>query len=228
MNSYHILSWNVLYRPHEERYHPNSIILKKFPVESDRMLKIIEFLSDKIQENTILCLQESSVELNNLLETNFSSKTRIFLSFKVDDNESLFIMAPSDFKLEFSGKLLSARGCQIISNKTTKVVNCHLTPEKFSSISPVKFIQFLDFDIKKTLIICGDFNHEHKFLKQSLIDTNFICPFFGKTYKNKSIDHILIRSPIILYNQIHYPRLFLSDHDMIGVFVEINENNLSF
>lgn len=62
-----IISWNVMMRCYEEKYHPKSKILQTYPKEECRVAGIITLLQAKADDETVICLQEySSVILDKL------------------------------------------------------------------------------------------------------------------------------------------------------------------
>ena len=232
---YHILSWNVLYRKHEEHYNPQSEILKIYPEEENRLDAIVTFIiTNVINSNsitssldissapsTIICLQEVSLTLLKKLRTAFDPVNYTIFAYNLEREEYLVIIAPIDFQLLYSGKYMSAKACQIITNDKIRVVNCHLTPQRFCRIHPVEVLYALNKDRSIPLAVVGDFNEEYRLLRRQLgNNSEFILPYFHKTYKNKSIDQIILSHPdhfLEIKNPQHFPKGYLSDHNMIGL-----------
>lgn len=225
--AYHILSWNVLFREHELHYKPNSEILKAYPLETDRVQGILEYLRQHIQPHTVVCLQEVSLELAMYLQHFAHQTNRSVYTYNVSKTEQILTITPSGFELVYAGNPLGSRGCLAVRNKDLCVVNCHLTPERFCHVCPLEFIQKLEVDPAFPLVVAGDFNAEYRFLRKSLEATQFYAPYFPKTYKNKAIDQMVLSPTISVLAKDHYPRVNLSDHRMIGLLLQIQQPALS-
>ena len=51
-----IISWNVLHIAYEKEYNPNSLILKKYNNDNDRLMDIIKYIKTIIDSQTIICM----------------------------------------------------------------------------------------------------------------------------------------------------------------------------
>jgi hypothetical protein len=79
MSTLKLVTWNTLYRYHEEKYVPDSYVLKAYPFEKDRIrdqvVTIREILAS--HSNTILCLQEVPGDLLSELKIAFGTKYHV-------------------------------------------------------------------------------------------------------------------------------------------------------
>lgn len=211
-----ILSWNVLYINYEKKYCPNSKILQKFDnKEGERLNHIIFVLLQQVGTNMIFCLQECSFELLRELNIFFSSNYNIF-AYNVQEDEYLVTITPNDFKCIFSYKNESSNGYLIVENDKYIVVNCHLIPQRYSNINILKYLNSLKIS-SKPIFIAGDFNEKHNIVKRQL-GNNYICPYYGKTYKNRSIDHIIFDKNYIDYKIDNICQDNISDHNPIILY----------
>jgi exonuclease III len=216
----YIASWNALIRAYEEKYNPESDILKLYPDESVRVKEQFDFILANAT-NSIVCLQECSGKLVSLLEEFFVN--RKFTLFKEciseEFDEYLITIAPSTFRKEKSFPFDGAHGLLIVSNNQTRIINCHLKPQKLAKVNILNYFKFYTSD--KRLVICGDFNEKHQFVSKGL-RSRFVVPKFGLTYRKKQIDYIMFENrghpkvenhlQIIKKRTVISP---LSDHRMI-------------
>lgn len=216
-----IVSWNVLYRKYEERYNPNSLILHEYPEEFLRVIQIVAFIYNQMTKDTIVCLQEVSSMLLDALTSVFKHSHRIF-DYQDSREDFLVIIAPNNFYLDFCLSHKTSNGYISITDGNINVITCHLIPQRFISrnTNVLEYLRNLCKSNRKTFI-AGDFNEQYKIVKSKL-DNDFICPYYGKTYKRKALDHIIFKSSIedkYLVNKIDNE--FLSDHDMIVLEIEL-------
>lgn len=215
-----IVSWNVMYRPYEEQYNSNSVILKKYPNEKIRSIEIINTLLKFFTEDTIFCLQEVTLYIICLLSDIFSKTHNIFFH-NVQNDEYLVTVAPKeDTILLKSWSHFTSNGYLLINYKNTQIINCHLKPQQYikkASIKNLDYLKSLKNDNINTFII-GDFNEHYKNLISKLSD-HFTCPFYGKTYKRKLIDHIIFDIQNLQYTTLNI-KTDISDHNLI--ILEIN------
>ena len=66
------------------------------------------------------------------------------------------------------------------------------------------------------VLIAGDFNENHKKVNEEL-GKYYICPYYGKTYKNKSVDHIVFVIDEAKYKTTLIKHEQLSDHHAIAL-----------
>lgn len=208
-----VVSWNVMYREYEEEYNPNSEILKKYVNEQLRIEQILIFIRENITPNTIICLQEVSNDLLWKLSEVLISSFNIF-SANVENNNNVVTLAPKSFlQDDFCNSSSVSHAYVVINNGKTRIINCHLKPQRFAKGDVLEFVKNMK-KVDTTTFIAGDFNELHKNVYKKLHD-NFICPYYGKTYKKKAIDHIIFDlSDVTSYKVCKKPN-DLSDHDMI-------------
>lgn len=207
-HSLSVFSWNVLYRKYEEQYNPHSDILKKFPEENDRQQGILEMIKHYINPYMIMCLQECDKQLLDLLK--HTIRTHTIFSTKIRDDEYLVTLSPYGFLKEDCENHPSSNGYLIISNKKYRIVNCHLLPQRYAKVDVLGFIKNLPTD--KITIVAGDFNEGYYKVSEKL-NNRYLIPRYGKTYKHKEIDFIIIDTKIRYHvNQITNN---MSDHKAI-------------
>ena len=216
-----IISWNVLYRKYEEQYNSNSSILKKYPNEYLRAIQIVTFIYKQITENTIICLQEvSSMVLNNLTAV-FRISHNIY-HYQDSNEDFLVTITPKNFRLDFCQSHKTSNGYMSVTDGKMYVINCHLKPQRYISKN-TNILEHLK-SFRKTnnqTFIAGDFNENHKIVKSKL-DNDFICPYYGKTYKSRAIDHIIFDTEEKnSYEVKKVDNEFISDHDMIILDIEL-------
>lgn len=181
--SYTLITWNTLHIYHEEKYVPESNIMKSFPDESDRINTMINQLKSLLDNRTkmIACLQEVSGDLLEKIYVNFSDKYKIY-EFEhnripthvstekyTSPKEYLITLISKDIyetgvdiaKLQFEkeGKAMLA----VVFNNNLIVINTHLpiAIERDELILSImnKFVKTYEEEkIVKNIIICGDFN----------------------------------------------------------------------
>lgn len=209
----HIVSWNVMYRKYEEEYNPESPILKKYIDEKLRIEEIIIFLRDNILSNSIICLQEVSNDLLDKLTEVFVDTFNIF-SVNVEEKNNIVTLAPKKFYKEACRNSNHiSHGYLIVNNDEIRVMNCHLKPQRFC----ITDVLYSLINMRKegiTTFIAGDFNEQYKLVHKKL-HSIFICPYYGKTYKKKPIDHIIFDLDNINSYKVSKKSNELSDHEMI-------------
>lgn len=184
----------MLFRPYDIKYNKDtSAMLKKYPIESERLNDIVKFITINTDSNTIICLQECSEELMTRLEEAFGSTYDIFYqrtNNRSNRNDELIItMAPKTgyFYTISLHRFRGSRGYLGIANEDCRIINCHFRPMKFCRDDPIKAIESIPYD--KTNILVGDFNESYSKLSNKI--TRFQMTSVGHTYKRKQIDHII-------------------------------------
>lgn len=206
----HIISWNILYRKHEEKYNPNSIILKTYTNEKNRIIDTINLLQKYMKSDTIVCLQEVSYDAISILMRFFEHTHNIFF-YNVRKSEYLVTIAPRDFKLFKSYRNSISNGFLIIHNNKYFIVNCHLIPQRYTRYSVMDYL--LNLLSQNELFIVGDFNELYKNIKKQL-SKRYTCPYYGKTYKRKAIDQIIFNIDISYTTRL-IKQKNISDHHAI-------------
>lgn len=193
-----IMSWNTLYRLYEEKYNPSSNILKRYPNEKDRLDEIVDIIQVYADRHTVICLQEVSLQLLSLLRER--AGTNLIFEQKIREEEYLVTITPAaGFVKETWEQHPSGNGYLVVSNHKYRVVNCHLVPQKYTKVKVLEYIKNLPRD--KIMIIAGDFNAKYKHVVDAL-ESRYIIPRYGKTYKNKTIDHIIVDKSINIVNYV--------------------------
>jgi hypothetical protein len=208
-----IISWNVLFRKYEEEYYPNSKILEKYPNENERVTKIVAFLKENSNAQTVLCLQECSTQVLDSLVTIFKS-THFVYSYNIRDNEHLVTITPKEFQMVWSGPHNTTNGYLIVYNGLYHIVNCHLLPQRYAKSSVMKRLR--EFGEEYGIVfIAGDFNETHRNVKERLW-MKYSCPYYGKTYKHKAIDQIVFNLDMVYETSI-IKQEYISDHHAISL-----------
>ena len=185
-----IISFNTLHISYEKKYNPNSQIILNYPNDNDRLLDIYKIISENINNDTVICLQECSIVLLNLLKNKI---TYDIFSQEIDDDVFMVTIAPSifNFKIENIQKNKYeniAHGYLVMSNDNIRIINCHLIPKFAAKGDIYSFIN--DTCADKKCIIAGDFNEKYKNIAKYLQE--YTIPYFGPTYKkNKEYDQII-------------------------------------
>jgi hypothetical protein len=209
-----VLSWNTLFRQHDIKYNPMSETLRLYPDDNERNNNILSLIVNNSDKDTFICLQECSKELVELLKNNFSESHNIFICNVIDyEDEYLITLSPKWFKCyqeDMSKYPKIPRGYIILEGETLRIVNCHLKPQRHCDFDTMYIIKNLD---KKITIISGDFNEELKIVRKKL--TNYTIPHYGKTYKKKQLDHIIINRNHVEITTSMIQVNYLSDHKMI-------------
>lgn len=213
-----IISWNVLFRPYELKYNPSSLILNND--ESYRTKHIIAKLLENITNNTTaICLQEASSEFITMLRNNINHSIYDIFTYQIETNEYLVTIAIKGYNLYNTFKHPTSRGYLVIRNHHTTIVNCHLKPQYCCKENIMDYLTCF-YTTNKDVYIIGDYNEKYKNVKNSMYNTLFTVPFFGKTYKQRSIDHIVFYS--VLYNNYKtdiIEKNTLSDHN--GIILDL-------
>lgn len=218
----YILSWNVLLREYEEKYNPCSDILKTYPVELDRLHDIIKIIKNSISNETVVCLQECSSELINMLKETFRSFT--IHNKKIGENDYLVTMIPARVNSSIEEIETGIPHSQlIVKTNRFRIINCHLIPQKHCEIPILESLyRFCKEESTKINIVAGDFNENFKTVQHEF-GNEYIVPYFGKTYRYKQIDYILIETKN--KNILHIPFLInsvrVSDHQPIKLIVTL-------
>lgn len=211
---WNIISWNTLYREYEEKYHPDSFILKKFSNEKDRINSIIKLLLSYTDNNCIICLQECSNILLEEIQKKF--KNNLIFYQNIRNNEFLITITPLNFEKEVWSSHPSSNGYLVVKNGNFRIINTHLIPQEY-----VKKYCVLDYIMELPenyiTVVAGDFNENWATVNLKL-SRRFVVPKFGKTYKKWSIDHIILDKRIESYKKINNIKNILSDHNAIKIY----------
>ena len=209
-----VISFNTMYVKYEMKYNPTSKILSNYPDESKRLLSICEIILENIDINTIICLQECSSDLLYLLMQKLSD----YNIFSVEIDKDVFMVTISHTSLDFKQEHILksnydkiAHGYLILNNNNIKIINCHLIP-RFAAKKDMDIFSIIKENCKEKCIIAGDFNEKRNNLLKYL--PGFNIPYFGATYKNKEIDHIILNFEAeVVANKIN--TYSVSDHEAI-------------
>lgn len=188
-----ILSFNTLYVNYEKKYNPESNILLNYPNDTDRLLDILKIILENINTDTVICLQECSYNLLNILKDNIDLIYYNIFSQEIDIDVFMITIAPVNyyFKMENMPKNKYekiAHGYLVISNDNMRIINCHLIPKFAAKDDIYSFINETCSDKKS--IIAGDFNEKYKNIVKYLQE--YSIPYFGPTYKKtKEFDQII-------------------------------------
>lgn len=217
-----ILSWNVLLMDYEKKYNPNSIRLKKWKNEDDRVDIIINILSKNSDINSIICLQEVSILLFSKIKEIFSD--RLVFHKKVTDIECIVTITPKEYIEENINKNSATREILSVYNSKTgyRIINTHLKPQRYCNLNIMRYINSLS----NNTIVVGDFNENYKIVKKLL--NNFIVEYFGNTYKKKQIDHIVYDKKLYKKN-ISKTKIVvddISDHNLIILVYSSSDEEL--
>ena len=214
-----IISWNVLLRNHEEKYNPESSILKTWKNEENRCKNIIKILVDLIliKPHILICLQEVSDLLLKKIRTGFGISYMIFSQkLKTKIPEFLVTITPHHFiNQNIKQNYDIAKALLLVKNPTTgmTVLNTHLTPQRFCKYNVMQYLG----DTKNYTIIAGDFNEIYKNVNFNL-GKKYGVQKFGNTYKKNQIDHIIIlgkNTKVQNKNKINMNHI--SDHHLISL-----------
>ena len=211
-----IFSWNIMFRKYEILYHPESKIIETYPNENDRIDRIISILRYYITCKTFLCLQEVSSKILEKIIFNFENTHKIFsycIRSSEDENEYLVTVAPKEFNfnIKWSGEHETSNGYLVIQDDKTTIINCHLLPQRYAKSSVMDYLREFLIMYSGNIFIAGDFNENHKKLKNELYGY-YICPYYGKTYRKKPIDNIIFAVDKIKYRTSFIKHNYLSDH----------------
>lgn len=220
-----IISFNTMYIDYEKKYNPNSKILKDYPDDKNRLLKICEIISKNTTNDTIICLQECSTLLLSMLKNKIDTQFTVF-SLEIDTD--IFLVTIAHNSLYLNDELLPkniyekfAHGFLIISNNDIRIINCHLKP-KFVTKNNDSFLLIKNSSQTKKCIVAGDFNDKSNIFKNYL--EGYTIPYFGPTYKNnKHIDYIIFNYGV-KYEVKKLNTYSVSDH--CAIFLEITNNNI--
>ena len=190
----------------------NSNILKRYENEQERISDIIGIILNLLDEKTIFCLQECSEELIKEITSKLTVH-ELFIHY-VRNTENIVTIAPIhyNFKKEYIEQTNCANGVLSISNGVFRIINWHLIPRRFTNMDVFQYINSMFLNNIITFI-AGDYNIRLSELKKGLNDIQLI-PYYGKTYKNRQIDHIItntdcfFQTGLILQTEI-------SDHNII-------------
>jgi hypothetical protein len=225
-----------MHRSYEEKYNNDSQVLETFPWESDRIAHIIKILQKHVIDHTVTCLQEVSTETLQALIESFGQTHKIFY-YNIRDDEYLVTLTPfreaasgeldkpdmtfeqnPNFTLEYGTQGATANGYLVVTNGKYRVVNCHLLPQRFVNEHVLEYLKTFDKsdeDITVVTFIAGDYNECYNIVEDVLNDM-YICPFYGKTYKKRAIDHIVFtQNGPPLYKSAKVYSEYASDHHMI-------------
>jgi hypothetical protein len=215
---FRIISWNVLYRGYEEQYNPKSRILSAYPDEKERIAAVVDMVSNNVTENTVVCLQEVSKDVLDVLRVTFVAHN--IFSHHIRNDEYLVTITPPRFSLLKSFKHPVSNGFLVVTDKKSVIINCHLVPQRACRENIMEYLSTLSGN---NVFIAGDFNEEHSKVKLAL--SSWCCPYYGNTYKGRPIDHIVWYGLNTEYISGRILQRYISDHHMIGL--EIPEQSFS-
>lgn len=214
-----IVSWNTLFRPYEEEYNPSSRILSSYPNEWKRTVELTRRIMKYVDCNTIICLQECSAELVKMLRESVKNANVFFE--RAGTAEYIVIIAPIGFSKENWKKKKFFHGLLVVSNEKYRIFNCHLVPQRYSETDNMGYVN--NFPRDKITIVAGDFNEHFKAVASKLKD-RYTVPQFGKTYKKKQIDHIVIDRDMISSIRRVENMKDISDHNAIAMVFRVDVN----
>lgn len=192
----YILNWNTLVREYEQKYKPDSNILKIYPDENSRVefiVKIIkECLKDHDQNNIIVCLQEVSDKLLEKIQSGFSSLNILY--YKIKENENLVLLSSYESELILGESNDAVRGVLVAKIKDFYIINTHIVPQRYANVDTMAYISSLRKYGDK-IYVCGDFNEAYTKVREKLF-RYYTCPRYGKTYRKRSIDNIIFTENI--------------------------------
>jgi len=214
MSVIRFISWNVLHISHELKYNPNSIVLQCHPDETLRLKKIIELLREHTIDHTVICLQECSSEMLNLVSCEFN-KTHNLISQKIpkSKDEYLITLTPKFLKFSQEKKRIpkGANGLSIVVNDFLKIVNCHFKPQFTVKTETVLESLVKECDSSLLTVAAGDFNETSKAVKRTL-GSKFHVPYFGRSYKKRKCLDFIVFNLDIKYRSGIIDSSNLSDH----------------
>jgi len=188
-----VVSFNTLYINYEKKYNPGSSIIINYPNDNDRLLDILKIIIENINTDTIVCLQECSHNLLNILKNGIDLITYNLFSQEIDTDVFMVTIAPVNYSFKMENILKNkyekiAHGYLVISNDNMRIINCHLIPKFAAKGNIYSFINETCSD--KKCILAGDFNEKYKNIIKYLQD--YTVPYFGPTYKKtKEFDQIV-------------------------------------
>jgi hypothetical protein len=176
------ITWNVLFRYHEEKYVPQSEVLKKFPDEANRINAQIALIKDAIENSSsplIISLQEvpgdlmlrlKEITTHNLHICKHNRQVQVISTkwYTMDENEYLCTLIPKslgDFTQE-SYEFGIGKSALILNQGSMMLINLHTRPGKdgiFSLNVTYKIFcsKFLAQDPQNFVVIIGDMNNSY-------------------------------------------------------------------
>ena len=117
-----------MYINYEKKYNPNSHIISNYPDDNDRLLYISNFILKNIDIETIVCLQECSCELLNILKNKIDLLFYDIFSQEIDEDVFMITISPVNFSFKIENILKNkykniAHGYLIITNDNIKIIN---------------------------------------------------------------------------------------------------------
>lgn len=221
-----ICSWNVLHLIHEMNHNLHlSHVIKKYPNEALRLNAIIMNIRLLLGKNDVICLQEVSGDLYELIKTEFSGSCNIIIyehnrkpSIKdtklkspyIRDAEYLVTLVSK--KLSIIGKNTiqydeNGKAALAVTLDSIVIINTHL-PISISGTNAIKKLTEVYEKPDKQIVIIGDFNKSFSDLHSDFKTTEWnmsqlFFPRFAKSThrrcvsKNKFINKVIDRA--ILY-----------------------------
>lgn len=222
-----IFSWNILYRKYEEKFNKDSEILKKYPDENKRILDIVDILFSLLYEDSIVCIQECSIDILLMIKNSIQNNYSLFF-YHVRHKEYIVTIAPKKYKFYIETSVKNdtrcANGILSIRNNNIRIVNCHLIPSIFSEKDPLSIFDSLDLSV--STFIAGDFNEIYSKLSKKTSE-KYKAFFYGRTYRNRCIDNIIIdnktASDTLSISTHNIKTTNISDHNIICLIVIIDK-----
>lgn len=212
----HFYSWNVLYREYEQKYNPKSHILDIYTDETARIQSQTQLVISLLDNSSVFCLQECSWGLIKELRKRLPSYYTVFYR-KTDSQDYVVTVSPSFFKNKYIVYGSWCKGMVVIENNKYCIINCHLTPQRYSQYNVMKELQNITTDKKR--IICGDFNERYNRVFNFHKNT-FLVSKFNRTYKKKQLDYIMIEYPVKIISK-KICKNNTSDHALISIQVQL-------
>lgn len=191
--------------------------------------KIINYLREI--DADIICLQEvlynqflvlkQSLDMDGVFAANINKPTLMYGIATLSKNE---ILNKEHVFLESKGEQRGFLYTNVFSKKCCiDVINTHLGLDKYERIEQIN--QIIDYSnkLKKSKIICGDFNEKNISINKfndSAVYTNYQdIPTFEKS--NARIDYILVDKSLQIY-KYNVDKINLSDHYPIITYIRLN------
>lgn len=238
-----IATWNVLYRSFEEKYVPESDILKTYE-EPQRIIHQLNFLDQLLSKNNIVCLQEVSGDLLEEIKLKFGEHfdvssikhnrepQKCIYEYKFP-TEHLVTVSNKKHKLSFTDILNydDKKGALIIGNDEYLIINVHLPIYK-DTVNPTETIvttlyeQIIKNNLNKKIILCGDFNRIYDEMLIEIYNSSVAdnCLFSTCMESNGSIPLITIPRE---NKTLDYIVAFSEENNMTLVNFEVLNTNTS-
>ena len=166
--------------------------------------------------NSIIILQEVSLCLLLKIKDVFKDKTVFF--HQLTENEYLVTITPNCYNKENWEQNDISNGFLSVKKDNLRIINTHLVPQRYTKHKVMEYIFNLPNDINT--IVGGDFNESWKRTKIAL-ESRYVLPFFGNTYKKSQIDHIIFDKNFeCSYKAERFLCEKISDHNLVKIIFE--------